>query len=81
MKAIAVIDLPENTQIEDFRLDNVVVYHRPTQRGYKLQRELKLMPASLDWKFINETTNEDSFEYGRCCGRQELIDEIFGEQR
>ena len=41
---------------------------------------IKPMPSNLDWKFINETTNTDSFEYGRCCGRQELIDEITGEE-
>ena len=44
MKAVIVVNLPENTQIEDFRLDDISVYHRPNQRGYKLQGELKPMP-------------------------------------
>lgn len=40
---------------------------------------LRPMPESLNWKFINETTDTNSFEYGRCIGRQELIDEILEE--
>lgn len=78
MKAVIVVNLPENTQIEDFRLDDISVYHKPNQRGYKLQGELKPMPESLNWKFINETTDANSFEYGRCVGIQEVIDEVLG---
>ena len=42
---------------------------------------LKPMPSNLDWSTINRCIMDtDSFEYGRCCGRQELIDELLGEE-
>ena len=91
MKAILVIDLNDTT-LKEWDTDTSkcwaeIKVHTPIKGGthgigcvYADNNvEIKPMPASLDWKFINETTNEDSFEYGRCIGRQELIDEIQGE--
>lgn len=93
MKAILVIDMPkidENTKNgcrncryarKRMTLSEEYLCSITEQSAYvyDMKCPLKPMPSSLDWKSINETiTDKDSFEYGRCCGRQELIDEILG---
>lgn len=93
MKAVIVVNLPENTQIEDFRLDDISVYHKPNQRGYKLQGELVPMPQKkeiirwdkkkypryVDWcEHLRDLSSDEKHESIKNEGFNECIDEILG---
>lgn len=93
MKLIAIIEVPDdmfdeyqewyitsNDELELRHEEDGAYMHFKTL-GNKLK--LKPMPSNSDLETINECIDfdNDSFEYGRCCGRQELIDEILeGEE-
>lgn len=80
MKAILVIDMPTNCRGCDklVRKGCLKGDYRKDERPK--QCPLKPLPSSLDWSIINQCSNTESFEYGRCCGRQELLDEILEEE-
>ena len=78
-KAIIVIDLPKGTKVEDFRVDEVRLYHTGVQLGYPFFQDepvLKPMPEKLSHSEIDSPY--DHYDNWKIDGYNACIDEILG---